>query len=277
MSSIVTTLTSGIQTIAALLPLLGTDQCEERVSAALTNGFLYAAATPMSLFGSLGLAQAGFKTLLAAISFSIYEWNFVGVKKLANLGFSSGGKNLSLIMIDGDREECYLLESRLDKMHKELFFNKTKINHVSPNTKQWNFLTIVCTAVLCSLGMTPYIYLNTMAESNLPPSSRWIFPALRVTGGFLTATFIQFIIQRRIIILTNQWLDRQRGGPNQDAEKAIANAHPESEREVAPTPTDGVTFFRSSLVSSPRLWVMWGASPLSRVHRNQQGLSAGCS
>jgi len=137
----------------------------------------------------------------------------------------------------------YPFEPRLDKMPKKLFINKTKIYGLYADTKRWNLLTIVSAAVLCSLGMVPYIYLNTMAESNLPPLSRWIFPALRVTGGFLTATLIQFIIQRRLTILTNQWLDRQRGGPNQDAEKAIANAHPESEREVAPTPTDGVTFF----------------------------------
>jgi len=243
MSSIVTTLTSGIQTVAALLPLFGIEQCEERVSSALTKGYLDAAATPMSLLGSLGLAKAGIKTLLAALSFSIHKREFVGVVALSNRGVSSRGINLSLIMVDEKRKGSYLLESRLDEMHEELFFNKTKINHVSPNTNQWNFLTIVSAALLCSFGMIPYIYLNTMAESNLPPLSRWIFPAFRVTGGFLTATFIQFIIQRRITILTNQWLDRQRGGPNQDAEKTIANARPDKSERVAPTPTDLVTFF----------------------------------
>ena len=44
------TLTGGIQDISALLPLLGTEQCEDHVSSALTKGYIYAAATPISLF-----------------------------------------------------------------------------------------------------------------------------------------------------------------------------------------------------------------------------------
>jgi hypothetical protein len=38
------------------------------VSSALTRGYLYAAATPMSIFGSLGMVIAGFKTLVACFS-----------------------------------------------------------------------------------------------------------------------------------------------------------------------------------------------------------------
>ena len=94
------TLTSGIQNISALLPLLGTEQCEENVSSALTKGYLYAAASPMSLFGSLGLARAGFKTFLAGINFSIRNWNFDGAQTLSNMGFKPQGANLSLIMGD---------------------------------------------------------------------------------------------------------------------------------------------------------------------------------
>src|ERR1700726_1786089 len=87
------TLTSGIQDISALLPLLGTEQCEEHVSSALTNGSLYAAASPMSLFGSLGLARAGFKTFLAGINFSIGKWHFNGAQTLSNMGFQPQGAN----------------------------------------------------------------------------------------------------------------------------------------------------------------------------------------
>ena len=54
-----TTLTGGIQDIAALLPLIGTDQCEKHVGSALDGGFLYAAATPLSIFGSLGVVKIG--------------------------------------------------------------------------------------------------------------------------------------------------------------------------------------------------------------------------
>ena len=58
------TLTSGVQSIAAILPLLGTEQCSIHVSSALTRGYLYAATAPMSIFGSLGVVSAGFKTML---------------------------------------------------------------------------------------------------------------------------------------------------------------------------------------------------------------------
>ena len=53
------TLTSGIQDVAAILPLLGTEQCSVQVSSALTRGYLYAAASPMSIFGSLGVVTTG--------------------------------------------------------------------------------------------------------------------------------------------------------------------------------------------------------------------------
>ncbi|KAF8062337.1 hypothetical protein FPV67DRAFT_1421831, partial [Lyophyllum atratum] len=96
--SVGTILTGGIQDISALLPLLGTEQCEEHVGSALSDGFLYAAASPMSIFGSLGVARAGFKTLIASIS--IPSWGFVGAEKLRDAGFRPSGKNLSLIMMD---------------------------------------------------------------------------------------------------------------------------------------------------------------------------------
>ena len=44
------TLTGGIQDVAAILPLLGTEQCSDQVSSALTRGYLYASSAPMSIF-----------------------------------------------------------------------------------------------------------------------------------------------------------------------------------------------------------------------------------
>ena len=46
------TLTSGIQDIAGILPLLGTEQCSVQVSSALTRGYLYAASAPMIVTAS---------------------------------------------------------------------------------------------------------------------------------------------------------------------------------------------------------------------------------
>jgi hypothetical protein len=91
------TLTNGIQDISALLPLLGTEHCEDldHISSALKKGYLYAAATPISIFGSLGAVPASFKTLVA----STYtpRWNFDCGRFLANMGFEPQGVNLSLI------------------------------------------------------------------------------------------------------------------------------------------------------------------------------------
>ena len=58
----------GIQDIATLLPLLGTDQCEKHVGSALEGGYLYAAATPLSILGSLGIVKLGISVLISSIS-----------------------------------------------------------------------------------------------------------------------------------------------------------------------------------------------------------------
>jgi hypothetical protein len=90
------TLTGGIQDIAAILPLLGTEQCSVQICSAHTRGYLYAAASPMSIFGSLGVVTAGFKTLVSCFSFGPIE----GTKVLGNMGFEPQGENLSLIMAE---------------------------------------------------------------------------------------------------------------------------------------------------------------------------------
>ena len=82
------TLTGGIQDIAAFLPLLGTEQCSIHVSSALTRGYLYAASAPMSIFGSLGVVSAGFRTLVACFAFGDIE----GAKILGNMGFEPQGE-----------------------------------------------------------------------------------------------------------------------------------------------------------------------------------------
>ncbi|KAF8801700.1 hypothetical protein BYT27DRAFT_7071899, partial [Phlegmacium glaucopus] len=113
------TLTGGIQNIAAILPLLGTEECEDQVSSALTRGYLYAAATPMSIFGNLGMAIAGFKTLVACFSFRDIE----GARILGNMGFKPQGENLSLIMVEANKGKDrgrYIIESRMDELIEEL-------------------------------------------------------------------------------------------------------------------------------------------------------------
>jgi hypothetical protein len=104
------------------------EQCEDHISSALTTGYLYVAATPLSIFGSLGIARAGFKTFAASFSVQVGRRKITGARMLANMGFQPQGKNLSLIMIDdNDKNQRYLVETRLDDLLKELHIDKNKI------------------------------------------------------------------------------------------------------------------------------------------------------
>ncbi|KAF8983471.1 hypothetical protein BDQ17DRAFT_1316098, partial [Cyathus striatus] len=119
------TLTNGIQDISALLPLIGTEQCEKHIGSALERGYIYAAATPMSIFGALGLARAGLKTAIAGIHVSFgNSFTFCGATKLADMGFSASGSTLPLIMSvegeHGEKKYNHLAEARLDKLLKDL-------------------------------------------------------------------------------------------------------------------------------------------------------------
>ncbi|KAF8803135.1 hypothetical protein BYT27DRAFT_7036964, partial [Phlegmacium glaucopus] len=112
-------LTGGIQNISALLPLLGTEQCEVQVSSALSRGLHRAAMAPISIFGSLGIVSAGYKTLVACISL----WDIEGAKILSDVGFEPKGDNLSLIMVEpgkGRNQGRYIIEVRMDELIQEL-------------------------------------------------------------------------------------------------------------------------------------------------------------
>ena len=228
------TLTSGIQDIAAILPLLGTEQCSDQVSSALTRGYLYAASSPMSIFGSLGVVSAGFKTLVACFSFGDID----GAKILGNMGFEPQGKNLSLIMVEagkGKNAGRYIIETRMDELIKELNIDKNRITGVSHKSAAWNAKMMATTALLCAFSITPYIYLN-LGTSSLEKSTTWVFPVLRATGGFITATLIQLLIQRRITTLSNLYLVRRDQLPNADDVEAAA-AFGKTKKHQMDTPT----------------------------------------
>ena len=205
-SGIGSTLTGGIQDIAAILPLLGTEQCSIHVSSALTRGYLYAASAPMSIFGSLGVVSAGFKTLVACFSLRDFE----GADLLGNMGFEPQGENLSLIMVEtgkGKNKGRYIIENRIDELIDELNVDINRITGVTHKSAAWNIKMMATTALLCALSIAPYIYINLVANHlDLKRGTIWVFPILRSTGGFITATLIQLLIQRRITTLSHQYL-----------------------------------------------------------------------
>ena len=220
------TLTGGIQDIAAILPLLGTEQCSDQVSSALTRGYLYAAATPMSIFGSLGMVTAELKTLVSCFSLGGIE----GAKILGNMGFEPEGENLSLIMVEAGKGKNigrYIIETRMEELIKEFSIDKSRITGVSHKSAAWNVKMVATTALLCTLSIAPYIHLN-LGANELNKSTTWVFPVLRATGGFITATFIQLLLQRRITTLSNEYLEYlklvnrdQLPEPNTDIEAAV--------------------------------------------------------
>ena len=123
------TLTSGIQDISSLLPILGTEQCDDLAGSALSDGFLFAAATTLSIFGTLGLAMAGFKAAFASIV--IPSWGFLGAEKLRDAGFKPSGKNLELIMMDPANRDRYLIETCLCERLEDLHFENNGQVHIS--------------------------------------------------------------------------------------------------------------------------------------------------
>ncbi|KAJ7745945.1 hypothetical protein DFH07DRAFT_748667, partial [Mycena maculata] len=110
-----TTLAAGIQDLSAILSLLGTEQCERHVGSALRGGrrggYLYAAVTPISIFGSLGVAKATFSIMFASLP-------RFGAARLKHLGFEPAGDAVKMITLEGG---CYLAEVYFLELLKKHF------------------------------------------------------------------------------------------------------------------------------------------------------------
>ena len=199
-TSVGSTLTSGVQDISALLPLLGTEQCEDMVGSALTGGYLYIAATSFSLFGCLGIVRAAFKVLIANITFKA---KFIGAKKLHSAGFKPASDSvLSMILLD---EKRYLAETKLESMLKDLHIDDASKLVVTPCCRNWNIRMILFT-LTASIGFVPYIHLILHGQVELPVFLRWGYPIARIVGSVLTTTTIQIILQARIVEIIRQRL-----------------------------------------------------------------------
>ena len=126
------------------------------------------ASTPLSIFRSLGVVSAGFKTLVACFSFGDIE----GAKVLGNMGFEPQGENLSLIMVEagkGKNAGRYIIETRMDELIKELFkIDKNRITGVSHKSATWNVKMMATTALLCTFSIAPYIYYLFKSECQQP-------------------------------------------------------------------------------------------------------------
>jgi len=210
-----TTLTGGIQDIAALLPLLGTDQCEKHVGSALEGGYLYAAATPLSIFGSLGIVKIGLSVLVSSISIpkpsfsfkftpypklsmSFHGHRWLGARILDNAGFKPVGTVAPLIAMDGTH---YVAEMCLMEILKEKHIEDPERVSVEWKSTEWNVMLVLCIMVATVCSVIPYAALVSPRFRPSVVHSPWIFPLLRTVGGSLATVCCQFLIQSRVISL----------------------------------------------------------------------------
>ena len=157
-----------------------------------------------------------------------------GAKILGNMGFEPQGENISLIMVEagkGQNAGRYIIETRTDELIKELNIDKSRITGVSHRSTAWNVKMIAMTALLCIFSISPYIYLN-LGTNSLNKSTTWVFPGLRATGGFITTTLIQLLIQRRITNLSDQYLVNREQPPNTDDVEAAVEPGDRKKHQV---------------------------------------------
>ncbi|KAL0562897.1 hypothetical protein V5O48_019181, partial [Marasmius crinis-equi] len=205
------TISDGIQDVSALLPLLGTEQCEQHVGAALEKGYLYAAAAPLSIFGSLGIVRAAFATFLATTTRPFY-----GGTWLDDAGFGSEGSATSMAMITKGTKQ-YGAEINLQRLLREQHIDdpdlvsdidwfgwkERAVNGVdSPSLRlvSWNLCLIATSTLFSAISLAPYLYLiHTHWEEGI----LWLFPLLRSIGSLLCVVSIQLALQLRIHRVTS--------------------------------------------------------------------------
>ncbi|KAJ7573311.1 hypothetical protein C8J56DRAFT_517307 [Mycena floridula] len=173
-NSVGTTLVSGIQDISAFLPIIGTEQCERHVGSALDGGFLYAAATPLSMFGSLGIIKASIAVLFASFHSKLAQM-------LSDAGFKLEGSAAAMIgkVPRGEKEKRKdkeeEKEERTPYVAARQFLKLLKEQHIENDASrlsleftyfQWNISLIIMTILLLPLSITPYIpiIVETMAS-----------------------------------------------------------------------------------------------------------------
>ncbi|KAJ8075477.1 hypothetical protein PM082_021967 [Marasmius tenuissimus] len=212
------TLSGGIQEVSALLPLLGTEQCERHVGTALEKGWLFAAATPLSIFGSLGIVKTAFATLLATTTRPFY-----GGRWLSDTGLETTGSVSSMVTLVKDTK-LYGAEVQLQRLMKEQHINDPELvqgiewpgwrrsnrtggpdNSSTDGTGSvkssafpdipWNASLILSSMILSLIGITPYLYL---IHNHWGRVILWLFPILRSFGSMLCVVSVQLALQMRI-------------------------------------------------------------------------------
>ncbi|KAJ7020387.1 hypothetical protein C8F04DRAFT_1242007 [Mycena alexandri] len=238
-----TSLVSGIQDISAFLPIIGTDQCERHVGEALEGGYLYAAAAPLSMFGSLGIVKASTAILVASFSPG-------SAQMLVNAGFKLEGSVAAMLgtaaakrgalttskdnasgvshaeYIAAQRFRTLLTEQHIVKSQPKLVFNYTR----------WNWELCISTGLLACLSFLPYIGL--IRDSDPPSRSfpAWAPPLMRIIGSAVSVIVAQMIIQGQIRWALESMLDgTDPRSPTSDVEKGNHSTNPDVATIIQPS------------------------------------------
>ncbi|KAJ7575526.1 hypothetical protein C8J56DRAFT_1171943 [Mycena floridula] len=183
------TLTSGIQEVSALLPLLGTEQCERHAGSALECGYMYAAATPLSIFGSLGIVKASFTTFSATITHPLngarrIKKEYVAEAKLLQLLEDQHIDDIRTVSVNWSGWRWRTTNTQTTNVMLSF------LHHIP-----WNIALIVTTFICAIMSVTPYIYLIHPAPRQF---TSWGFPFLRGLGSALAIISMQLSLQCRI-------------------------------------------------------------------------------
>ena len=191
----------GVQDVAALLPLLGTEQCKKHVSLSFKQGYLYAAVAPLSIFGSLGIALAGLWIGLASTA-----W---GVRLLKDAGFEPSSVVAKIITLDDRR---YLAETNLIAALEGLQMQglQNRGRHMQIKFKDrvalWNVGLVISSLIAAGVSLSPYFHFIIFHDTSSPLRA-WIFPAIRAMGGVFCVVGGQQLLQKRILTIIQQRLD----------------------------------------------------------------------
>lgn len=193
---------SGIQDVSGFLPLLGTEQCEDHVSNVLDRGYLYAAGTPMSMFGSLGIIKAGLVTL----GVSVDKLPLHGPRLLRNAGFFPKGVMGKLAYALDTDDSIYVAEENIRSILQRCPSVGVELNLGCWSWIRWNLLLSLSTFMFGSVGLTPFIYVIKVDLGHRPFSQSWLYPMLRVYGCALVTIMIQLVIQLRVLVVVHNRL-----------------------------------------------------------------------
>ncbi|KAJ2956895.1 hypothetical protein NQZ79_g7307 [Umbelopsis isabellina] len=165
-------LTSGIQDISAVAALLGTDACAQHVADGLVNGYLYPAASGLSMFGSLGLVKAAASYIISS------DWlKNMGMEPIGTLHRAVGWTGRSTL----DRK---LISDEADE-------TRMRVRIVSVNyalLSKW----LTSHAIACTIGLLGYAGFIWPTVQQ-PRSIYVIFPAIRVLSSCLISLLLPWM------------------------------------------------------------------------------------